>query len=112
LCGDWASPPTVSRVTVRRRIDQLIAEPAIADLGYAPDQRLVATALVGLRLLADEIDELERRPSDVPQAETDDEDDVAAQLADLMAQLKKLKKAVKKCSKQKKNKYKREKKKK
>jgi hypothetical protein len=88
-------------VTVRRRIDQLIAEPAVADLGYAPDQRLVATALVGLRLLADEIDELERRPSNVSQPETDEEDEVAAQLADLTAQLKKLKKAVKKCSKKK-----------
>ena len=92
----------MSPVTVRRRIDQLIAEPAVADLGYAPDQRLVATALVALRLLADEIDELVRRPSNVSQPETDVAEEVAAQLADLTAQLKKLKKAVKKCSKKKK----------
>ena len=94
----------MSRVTVRRRIDQLIAEPAVADLGYAPDQRLVATALVALRLLADEIDELVRRQSNASQPETDEAHDVATQLADITAQLKKLKKAVKKCSKKKKKK--------
>ena len=88
-------------MTVRRRIDQLIAEPAVADLGYAPDQRLVATALVALRLLADEIDELDLRPSN-SEPQTDEADDVGAQLADIRAQLKKLKKAVKKCSKKKK----------
>jgi len=90
-------------VTVRRRIDQLIAEPAVADLGYAPDQRLVATALVALRLLADEIDELDLRPSNL-EPQTDEADDVGAQLADIRAQLKKLKKVVKKCSKKKKKK--------
>jgi hypothetical protein len=48
-------------VTVRGTIDQLIAEPAVADLGYPADQRLVATVVLGLRLLADSIDDLEAR---------------------------------------------------
>jgi hypothetical protein len=54
-------------VTVRQRIDQLAAEPPVRDLGYAADQRLVAGALLGLQLLADEIDALKagrsRRPT-------------------------------------------------
>jgi hypothetical protein len=45
-------------VTVRQRIDQLAAEPPVSDLGYVADQRLVASALLGLQLLADEIDAL------------------------------------------------------
>jgi hypothetical protein len=45
-------------VTVRQRIDQLAADPPVRDLGYAADQRLVAGALLGLQLLADEIDAL------------------------------------------------------
>ena len=45
-------------MTVRQRIDHLAAEPPVGDLGYAADQRLVAGALLGLQLLADEIDAL------------------------------------------------------
>jgi hypothetical protein len=45
-------------VSVRQRIDQLAAEPPVSDLGYVADQRLVASALLGLQLLADEIDAL------------------------------------------------------
>jgi hypothetical protein len=48
-------------MTVRRSIDKLIAEPAVADLGYPADQRLVATVILGLKLLADSIDDIEAR---------------------------------------------------
>jgi hypothetical protein len=88
-------------VTVRQRIDQLAAEPPVGDLGYAADQRLVASALLGLQLLADEIDGLKtgstetRRPR--PSTEPVDAElaDLVAQLAELTAQVKKLTKAVK-----------------
>jgi len=100
-------------VTVRQRIDQLAAEPPVRDLGYPADQRLVAGALLGLQLLADEIDAL--RAGRVMAAETDRGDDrdhlgdrdhreididvdiadMREQLADLTAQVKKLTKAVK-----------------
>jgi hypothetical protein len=51
-------------VTVRERIDQLASEPPVRDLGYAADQRLVAGALLGLQLLADEIDALKAEHAD------------------------------------------------
>ena len=103
-------------MTVRQKVEQLISEPAVADLGYSADQRLVATALLGLQVLADEIDELKRRstgPADQEAADQEAADQEAAegraadeeegefvtQLADLTAQVKKLKKAVKKCVK-------------
>jgi hypothetical protein len=98
-------------VTVRQRLDQLAAEPPVRDLGYAADQRLVASALLGLQLLADEIDALkaERAESIQPRpfAEADEgrgmQDDIAGtgiedvvdQLAELTAQVKKLTKAIK-----------------
>jgi hypothetical protein len=88
-------------VTVREEIDQLSAEPAVGDLGYSADQRLVASAVLGLQLLADEIDKLKDalngavRP---PHADDDEGDDLAAQVADLARQVKKLKKGVKKVS--------------
>ena len=92
-------------MTVRQRIDQLTSEPGVADLGYSADQRLVATALLGLQLLADEIDEIKRGPASISQAaSTNDESDFAAQLADLTALVKKMKKAVKKCAKNQKSK--------
>lgn len=100
-------------MTVRQRIDQLAAEPPVRDLGYAADQRLVAGALLGLQLLADEIDAL--KAGRVVTADTDVEDDgddrytaddrdipddvdiadIVDQLAQLTAQVKKLTKAVK-----------------
>jgi len=106
-------------VTVRQRIDQLAAEPPVRDLGYPADQRLVAGALLGLQLLADEIDAL--RAGRVMAADTDRGDDrdhrdhradrdhqeiaidvdiadMREQLADLTAQVKKLTKAVKRCT--------------
>jgi hypothetical protein len=86
----------------------LAAEPPVGDLGYVADQRLVATALLGLQLLADEIDALKavRTNTDVEaetrnrEVEHDPDDtglaDIVAQLAELTAQVKKLTKAVKK----------------
>jgi len=87
----------------------------VRDLGYPADQRLVAGALLGLQLLADEIDAL--RAGRVMAADTDfgndrDRDhrgdreididvdiaDMREQLADLTAQVKKLTKAVKRCT--------------
>jgi len=88
-------------VTVRQRIDQLAAEPPVRDLGYAADQRLVAGALLGLQLLADEIDALKAgaterlaprsfvEPDEAP-AEAGDTADMVAQLAELTGQIKKL----------------------
>ena len=92
-------------MTVRQRIDQLAAEPPVSDLGYMADQRLVATALLGLQLLADEIDALKAAPDDTEietrhtGVERDPDDaglaDIVTQLAELTAQVKKLTKAVK-----------------
>jgi hypothetical protein len=48
-------------MTVRDKIDKLISEPAVGDLGYPADQRSVATVVLGLKLLADSIDDMERR---------------------------------------------------
>jgi hypothetical protein len=107
LGHEWATNRNLRAVTVRQRIDHLAAEPPVGDLGYAADQRLVASALLGLQLLADEIDALkagrvgaadavvvdDRDDRDI----TDDVDvaDIVDQLADLTAQVKKLTKAVK-----------------
>jgi len=100
----WAANPNLRAVTVRQRIDQMAAEPPGRDLGYAADQRLVAGALLGLQLLADEIDAL--KAGRVGAVDTgveydreiaDDVDiaDIVDQLAELTAQVKKLTKAVK-----------------
>jgi outer membrane murein-binding lipoprotein Lpp len=89
-------------VSVRQKIDQLATEPAVADLGYSADQRLVASAVLGLQLLADEIDSIKGGLNGhVQSMDLNDEDDIGAQLADLAAQVKKLKKAVKKVAKDK-----------
>jgi outer membrane murein-binding lipoprotein Lpp len=89
-------------VSVRQKIDQLATEPAVADLGYSADQRLVASAVLGLQLLADEIDSIKGGLNGhVQSMDLNDEDDIGAQLADLAAQVKKLKKAVKKAAKDK-----------
>jgi hypothetical protein len=93
-------------VTVRKRIDQLISVPAVGDLGYSADQRLVATAILGLQLLADEIDEIKSLlkglgtpiVGDVPVV-CDPPVDVDIQLGELTEQLRKLTKAVKRASK-------------
>ena len=89
-------------VSVRQKIDQLAAEPAVADLGYSADQRLVASAVLGLQLLADEIDSIKGGLNGHVQSMVlDDKDEIGAQLADLSAQVKKLKKAMKKVANQK-----------
>ncbi len=108
----WAANRNLRAVTVRQRIDQLAAEPPVRDLGYAADQRLVAGALLGLQLLADEIDAL--KAGRVVTADTDFEDDgedryiaddrdipddvdianIVDELAQLAAQVKKLTKVV------------------
>jgi hypothetical protein len=47
--------------SVRQRLDELMAEPPVADLGYPPDQRVMAAVVLGLQLLADSIDAMEER---------------------------------------------------
>ena len=100
------------RVTLRQRLDELSAEPPVGDLGYSADQRLVASAWLGLQLLADEIDQMQgqsARPvqpkdDEAPDDEAPDDeapDDIDARLAELTEQLRKLTKAVKKSSKKK-----------
>ena len=106
----------------------MAAEPPVRDLGYAADQRLVAGALLGLQLLADEIDELKsqyRTTQSLPPGpfqlmdarvldddDDDDDDDEAViadivdQLAELTAQVKKLTKAVERGSEKKEKKKK------
>lgn len=93
-------------MTVRQRIDQLLAEPSVSDHGDPADQRSVARALLGLQLLAEEIDARQsgRTESPPPRPSADaiggTENDglaaVVAQLAELTAQVEKLRKAVKK----------------
>ena len=99
----------------------MAAEPPVGDLGYAADQRLVASALLGLQLLADEIDAIKAGGTATVQPAGADVAahgaigtadaidvvglaDVVAQLADLTAQVKKLAKAVSKGSGKKKKK--------
>jgi hypothetical protein len=45
-------------VSVSKRLDQLLHESFVADLGYPADQSMVARVVLGLQLLADEIDAL------------------------------------------------------
>jgi ubiquinone biosynthesis protein UbiJ len=110
-------------VSVRKRIDQLTSEPAVGDLGYSADQRQVASAMLGLQFLADEIDDVKRQiaslaqrpaplpapvaPLPVPQPQpqpqpSDSPADVSDQLEELTEQLRKLTKAVKKAASKKK----------
>jgi hypothetical protein len=102
-------------VSVRKRIDELTSEPAVGDLGYSADQRQVASAMLGLQLLADEIDEVKRelaslaqapataaaQPSPAPPPAMDLASDVGSQLDELTEQLRKLTKALRKASKKK-----------
>jgi hypothetical protein len=48
-------------VSVSTRLDQLLHESFVADLGYPADQSMVARVVLGLQLLADEIDALATR---------------------------------------------------
>lgn len=94
-------------MTVRGSIDQLIAEPPVADLGYPADQRLVATVVMGLKLLADSIDDLEARfarmqkPLEVVDAHPLPEEmhDITAEIHDINERVGKLAKIIKKAAK-------------
>jgi precorrin-4 methylase len=96
-------------MSVRGNIDQLLAEPAVADLGYPADQRMVATLFLGLTLLADAIDEIEARlaettqPLEVVQASAvpPDMHDLTAEIRDITQQVGKLAKIIKKAAKEK-----------
>ncbi len=103
-------------MTVRQKLDALTSEPPVGDLGYMPDQRQVAGLMLGLQLLADEIDNLRRlsatvvAPTEVPAGEAHSGSievaayaaegvaEVATQLVELTDQVKKLTKAVRKAS--------------
>jgi hypothetical protein len=100
LCTHWAWSPTVFGVTVRQKIDQITSEPPVGDLGYPADQRLVASVMLGLQLLADEIDDMRARPAALVEPEAVEcPADAGTQLSDLTEQIRKLTKAVKKASK-------------
>jgi hypothetical protein len=95
-------------MSVRREIDRLVAEPAVGDLGYPADQRLVATVVLGLQLLADAIDDLETRvsrktaPLEVVPAEDDSAGvhDLTAEIRDITEQVGRLAKIIKKATKE------------
>ena len=100
MCTHWAWSPTVFGVTVRQKIDQITSEPAVGDLGYPADQRLVASVMLGLQLLADEIDDIKGRPAfPVEPIAVECPVDVGTQLSQLTEQIRKLTKAVKRASK-------------
>jgi hypothetical protein len=96
-------------MTVRASIDQLIAEPAVADLGYPADQRLVATVVMGLKLLADSIDDLESRltemsvPPEVESAHAAPAEiyEITAEIHDINEQVGKLARIIKKATREK-----------
>jgi hypothetical protein len=96
-------------MTVRGSIDQLIAEPPVADLGYPADQRLVATVVMGLKLLADSIDDLEARLAHMPESHEvvtpnllpAEMHDITAEIHDINEQVGKLAKIIKKVAKEK-----------
>ncbi len=92
LGPNWASRLTVVSVTVRDKVDQLISSPAVGDLGYPADQRVVASVVLGLKLLADSIDAMEYR---LHAAEETDEPpgvaaDVTSEVRELSAHLEEL----------------------
>ncbi len=93
-------------VTVRQRIDQLATEPLLDDAPYGTDQKFVASALLGLQLLAEEVDALKSQVAALAARsqeaaahagavlDTADLDDITELLADLVTGVKKLTKAV------------------
>jgi hypothetical protein len=96
-------------MTVRQRIDELMAAPAVADLGYPADQRVVASVVLGLKLLADAIDEIEGRLGQParsleivnPLDHSTEIHDITAEIHDITEQVGKLAKIIKKAAKQK-----------
>jgi hypothetical protein len=61
--------PYVPSVSVRKRLDQLLAEPVVADFGYPTDHAMIARLVRGLQLLADELDALATRMDEGPDAQ-------------------------------------------
>jgi hypothetical protein len=55
------------RVSVSKRLDQLMNESFVADLGYPADQAMIARVVRGLQLLADEIDAIDAQVTQDPQ---------------------------------------------
>jgi hypothetical protein len=96
-------------MTVRGTIDQLIAEPAVDDFEYRADQRMVATLVLGLKLLADSIDDIHARLDQAtrPPEVVDDNavprevQDITAEIRDISEQVGKLAKIMKKAAKDK-----------
>ncbi len=88
-------------MTVRDRIDQLISQPAVGDLGYPADQRTVAAVVLGLKLLADSIDAVQARVDALggPADTAGTSDDVTAEVRDLSAHLEELTAHVRKLGK-------------
>jgi hypothetical protein len=95
-------------MSVRSEIDELVAQPAVADLGYPADQRLVATVVLGLKVLADAIDDLESRltqttsPLEIVHADVDrvSMHDLTAEIHDITEKVGKLAKIIKKTTKE------------
>lgn len=95
-------------VSVRENLDRLIAEPAVADPGYPSDQRMVATLVLGLKLLADSIDDIDARladatrPLEVVPANVVPREmrDITAEIHDITEQVGKLAKIIKKAAKE------------
>jgi hypothetical protein len=54
-------------VSVSKRLDQLMNESFVADLGYPADQATIARVVRGLQLLADEIDAIDTQVAQVAQ---------------------------------------------
>ena len=89
-------------VTVRQRIDQLISEPAVGDLGYTADQRSVASIVLGLKLLAESIDAIEDRLAVLGRPEEiEGTAGLTAEIHDLTTQVRRLAKIMRKVAKKK-----------
>ena len=52
-------------VSVSKRLDQLMNESFVADLGYPADPSMVARVVRGLQLLADEIDAIDAHVNEI-----------------------------------------------
>ncbi len=86
-----------------------MAQPAVDDLEYPTDQRMVATLVLGLKLLADSIDDIHARLAQTtrPPEVVDDNaiplemHDITAEIRDISEQVGKLAKIIKKAAKDK-----------
>jgi hypothetical protein len=93
-------------MSVRQRLDELMSEPPVTDLGYPADQRVMAAVVLGLRLLADAIDQIEGRlqggnpvaaPSE-PAGTPADIEGITAEIEGITAQVGTLAKIIKKAA--------------